>query len=272
MSLPEKGLLLQGKSELMKAIGIIPARLEATRFPNKPMALIHGMPMIGHCYHRTRIALGLDNVYVATCNEEIAGYINSIGGSSVMTATSHTRATTRTAEAMIKIEAVNEERVDVVVMVQGDEPLISPKTIEETLIHFKDPSVEIVNIMSRLHTYEQFIDKNNVKVVVNQKNDALYFSREPIPSPWKGVEDIPMYLQTGIIAFRRDALMRFNQIPESSLEQIESVDMNRVLEAGGQIRMVLTELTTIGVDTPQELTDVDELMKGDSTINDYLMI
>jgi len=272
MILPAKGFRWQGNSEFMKAIGIIPARLEASRFPNKPMALIHGMPMIGHCYHRTRIALGLDNVYVATCNEEIAGYVNSIGGSSVMTETTHTRATTRTAEAMKKIEVANEERVDVVVMVQGDEPLISPKTIEETLVHFKDPSVEIVNIMSRLHTYEQFIDKNNVKVVVNQKNDALYFSREPVPSPWKGIEDIPMYMQTGIIAFRRDVLLRFNQMSESSLEQIESVDMNRVLEAGGRIRMVLTELTTIGVDTPQELADVDELMKSDSTINDYLMI
>jgi 3-deoxy-manno-octulosonate cytidylyltransferase (CMP-KDO synthetase) len=256
----------------MKVIGIIPARLEATRFPNKPMALIHGMPMIGHCYHRTRLALGLDNIYVATCNEEIADYVSSIGGSSVMTATSHTRATTRTAEAMKLIEVENKERVDVVVMVQGDEPLISPKTIKETLVHFKDPSVEIVNIMSRLQTYEQFIDKNNVKVVVNQNNDALYFSREPIPSPWNGVEDVPMYLQTGIIAFRRDVLLRFNQMAESRLEQIESVDMNRVLETGGRIRMVLTELTTIGVDTPQELADVDKLMKADPTINDYLKI
>ena len=256
----------------MRAIGIIPARLEATRFPNKPMALIHGMPMIGHCYHRTRLALGLDNVYVATCNEEIADYVTSIGGSSVMTATSHTRATTRTAEAMKLIEDENKERVDVVVMVQGDEPLISPKTIEETLTHFKDPSVEIVNIMSRLHTYEQFIDKNNIKVVVNQNNDALYFSREPIPSPWNGIEDVPMYLQTGIIAFRRDVLLRFNQMAESKLEQIESVDMNRVLETGGRIRMVLTELTTIGVDTAQELADVDELMKTDPIINHYLTI
>ena len=256
----------------MRAIGIIPARLEATRFPNKPMALIHGMPMIGHCYHRTRLALGLDNVYVATCNEEIADYVTSIGGSSVMTATSHTRATTRTAEAMKLIEVENQERVDVVVMVQGDEPLISPKTIEETLTHFKDPSVEIVNIMSRLHTYEQFIDKNNIKVVVNQNNDALYFSREPIPSPWNGIEDVPMYLQTGIIAFRRDVLLRFNQMAESRLEQIESVDMNRVLESGGRIRMVLTELTTIGVDTAQELADVDELMKTDPIINHYLTI
>lgn len=256
----------------MKAIGIIPARLGATRYPNKPMAPIHGMPMVGHCYHRTRLAPGLAAAYVATCDEEIAEYVRSIGGSAVMTSTSHTRATTRTAEAMEHIEAATGERADVVVMVQGDEPLILPETIAETLDHFSDPTVEIVNIMSRLRTYEQFADRNNVKVVVNQNNDALYFSREPIPSPWKGIENVPMYMQTGIIAFRRDVLLRFNRMAETRLEQIESVDMNRVLETGGRIRMVLTESITIGVDTPQELKDAEDLMKNDSTLSQYLTL
>jgi 3-deoxy-manno-octulosonate cytidylyltransferase (CMP-KDO synthetase) len=254
----------------MKAIGIIPARLNATRYPNKPMALIHGMPMVGHCYHRTRLASGLAAAYVATCDEEIAAYVRSIGGTAIMTATTHTRATTRTAEAMEQIEAATGEQADVVVMVQGDEPLILPDTIAETLRHFNDPAVEIVNIMSRLRTYEQFIDKNNVKVVVNQNNDALYFSREPIPSPWRGVEGVPMYMQTGIIAFRRDVLTGFNRMAETRLEQIESVDMNRVLETGGRIRMVLTEAITIGVDTPQELKDAEELMREDLTMSRYL--
>lgn len=255
---------------MMKAIGIVPARLGATRYPNKPMALLHGMPMVGHCYHRTRLAPGLSAAYVATCDEEIAGYVRSIGGSAIMTATTHTRATTRTAEAMERIEAVTGERADVVVMVQGDEPLILPETIAETLGHFSDPAVEIVNIMSRLRTYEQFVDRNNVKVVVNQSNDALYYSREPIPSPWRGLENVPMYMQTGIIAFRRDVLLHFNRMAETRLEQIESVDMNRVLETGGRIRMVLTEAITIGVDTPQELKDAEELMSADPTMIRYL--
>lgn len=255
----------------MKAIGIIPARMGATRYPDKPMATLHGMPMVGHCYHRTRLAPGLAAAYVATCDEEIAEYVRGIGGSAVMTAASHTRATTRTAEAMEHIETESGMRADVVVMVQGDEPLILPETIAETLNHFSDPAVEIVNIMSRLRTYDQFVDKNNVKVVVNQNNDALYFSREPIPSPWRGVEDVPMYMQTGIIAFRRDVLLRFNRMHETRLEQIESVDMNRVLETGGRIRMVLTEAVTIGVDTPQELKDAEELMKNDPTLPRYLM-
>ena len=255
----------------MKTIGIIPARLAATRFPNKPMAQILGVPMIGHCYHRTQMAPGLAAAYVATCDQEIADYVGSIGGSAVMTSDSHTRATTRTAEAMELIEAASGERAEVVVMVQGDEPLISPETIGQMLAHFTDPAVEIVNIMSRLRTMAQFVDRNNVKVVVNQNNDALYFSREPIPSPWRGLDQVPMYMQTGIIAFRRDALLRFNRMQETQLEQIESVDMNRVLETGGRIRMVLTEAVTIGVDTPQELKDAEALMKDDTSLSRYLV-
>jgi 3-deoxy-manno-octulosonate cytidylyltransferase (CMP-KDO synthetase) len=254
----------------VNAVGIVPARLAASRYPNKPLAPIHGMPMVGHCYHRTRLAPGINSAYVATCDEEIAAYVRSIGGSSVSTAITHTRATTRTAEAMQLIEDTTGDRIDVVVMVQGDEPLILPDTIGQTLDHFGDPSVEIVNIMSRLRSYEQFADKNNVKVVINNSSDALYFSREPIPSPWRGLDDVPMYMQTGIIAFRREALLRFIGMAETRLEQIESVDMNRVLETGGRIRMVLTEAITIGVDTPQELHDAEELMKDDPVMARYL--
>jgi len=187
-----------------------------------------------------------------------------------MTANTHTRATTRSAEAMQHIEDQTGERVDIVVMVQGDEPLIPPETISQTLEHFGDPAVEIVNIMSRLRTYEDFIDKNNVKVVVNRNGDALYYSREPIPSPWRGTDNVPMYMQTGIIAFRRDVLLRFNAMAETRLEQIESVDMNRVLETGGRIRMVLTEAFTIGVDTPEELRAAEERMTNDPVMPRYL--
>jgi 3-deoxy-manno-octulosonate cytidylyltransferase (CMP-KDO synthetase) len=254
----------------MKAIGIIPARLGATRFPGKPMVPIHGMPMVGHCYHRTRLASGITSTYVATCDDEIAEYVNGIGGTAIMTSTKHTRATTRTVEAMERIEEETGEQCDVVVMVQGDEPLILPETIAETLHHFKDPDVEIVNIMSRIRAYDKFADKNNVKVVVNLNNDALYFSRETIPSPWNGLEDLPMFMQTGIIAFRRDVLLRFNSMEETRLEQIESVDMNRVLETGGRIRMVPTDAVTIGVDTPQELKDAELLMNEDPTLAKYL--
>lgn len=253
----------------MKAIAIVPARLGASRFPGKPLHKILGVPMIGHCYFRTRMAANLDDAYVATCDQEIADYVTSVGGKVVMTSSSHNRASDRTAEAMLKIEVETGQSVDVVVMVQGDEPLILPETIAETLRHFEDPQVDIVNIMSRLRAREQFEDRNNVKVVVDQRQDALYFSREPIPSPWKGVSQVPMYMQVGVIAFRRSALVRFNATPETTLEKIESVDMNRVLETGGRIRMVLTEATTIGVDTPQEADDVARLMQGDPLLAKY---
>jgi 3-deoxy-manno-octulosonate cytidylyltransferase (CMP-KDO synthetase) len=254
----------------MKAVGIIPARLAATRFPNKPMARICGMPMVGHCYHRTRLSTGIEAAYVATCDQEISKYVESIGGVAIATADTHTRATTRTAEAVKHIEASAGEQIDIVVMVQGDEPLTQPETIAETLKHFTDPAVSIVNIMGRLGSREQFLDKNNVKVVVDHNQDALYFSREPIPSPWKGVEGVLMYVQTGVIAFRRDALIHFNTLPETMLEQAESVDMNRVLEHGGKIRMVLTEAQALSVDTPGELDLAERVMAEDPTLAQYL--
>lgn len=253
----------------MKAIAILPARMGASRFPGKPLHLIRGIPLIGHCYYRTMLASGLQATYVATCDEEIADYVRSIGGAPIMTSTHHNRASDRTAEAMLKIEQETGEPVDVVIMVQGDEPLILPETISETLRHFADPAVEIVNIMSRLRTRESFEDRNNVKVVVNQQGDAMYFSREAIPSAWRGVEHVPMYMQVGVIAFRRDALIRFNSMAEMPLEIIESVDMNRVLETGGRIRMVLTEALTIGVDTPREADEVGCILESDSVFARY---
>ena len=253
----------------MKVIGVIPSRLKASRFPGKPMANIHGMPMVEHCYHRTRLTPGISSTYVATCDDEIAKHIHKIGGNAILTADSHTSAITRTAEAMQIIEEEFREKIDILVMVQGDEPLVKPETIAKTLSHFEDSSVEIVNIMTSLVSYDQFIDKNNVKVVVDYNSDALYFSREPIPSPWKGIKNLSMYMQTGIIAFRREALLKFNSMDETVLEQTESVDMNRVLEMGGSIRMVATESKTFGVDTPQELKDAEELMRNDSTLAQY---
>ena len=119
---------------------------------------------------------------------------------------------------------------------------------------------------------KKFEDKNNVKVVVDQNQDALYFSREPIPSPWKGWENIPKYMQTGIIAFRRKALLRFNAIEDTSLEQCESVDMNRILETGGSIRMLISELNIFGVDTAEELVEAERRLKSDPTAAHYLSL
>lgn len=254
----------------MKMIGIIPARMKATRFPDKPLVPILGMPMLGHCYHRTRLALGADNTYVATCDRVIADYVESIGGQAVMTADTHTRATTRSAEAMEVVERAVGNKVDVVIMVQGDEPSVHPDDLRALIAHFDDPAVSIVNLMYRCSSFEEFKDYNSVKVVVNAKGDALYFSREPIPSPWRGWEHLPRNIQTGIIAFRRDTLEEFNRMQESSLEQIESIDMNRILEAGEKIRMVLTQNPMVGVDVPEEVVQAEAMLRDDPVLADYI--
>ncbi len=247
----------------MKAVGIIPARMASSRFPGKPLAKINDIPMIEHCYNNTKSALGAENTYVATCDEKIKDYMQSIGANVVMTSNSHTGAPTRTAEALGIIESKLKDSIETVVMVQGDEPLISPKTIKDTLQGFNEKSVNIVNVMSTINSWDVFNDKNNVKVVVDKNRYALYFSREPIPSSWKGWEQLPKYLQTGIIAFRKNELIKFNSTNETTLEQLESIDMNRVLENGGKIKMVLTKYETLGVDTEKELLQAEKMMLKD---------
>lgn len=254
----------------MKAIAVIPARLSASRFPGKPMAKIAGMPMIGHCWHRTRMTPGLEETYVATCDREIFDYVESLGGKAIMTSDKHNRATDRTGEALFAAEKDLGHQVDVVIMMQGDEPLITPEAIASLLPAFDDPEVEISNLMGIFRTTDAFLNKNNVKVVTNNKGDALYFSREPIPCTWKNIPGLPMRQQLGIMAFRRAALIRFNQSPETILEQCESVDMNRVLEYGGRIRMVPTELQTIGVDTPADLEAAEARMADDILHHQYV--
>lgn len=253
----------------MKSIAIIPARLSASRFPGKPMASIGGMPMIGHCWYRTRMTPGIVDTYVATCDIEIADYIRSIGGKAVMTSDRHNRASERTGEALYVAEKDIGSRVDVVIMMQGDEPLITPEAIASLLPAFDDPAVDIANLMGIIRSDESFLSKNTVKVVTNNKCDALYFSREPIPCTWKNVAGHPMRQQLGIMAFRRAALIRFNESPETILEQCESVDMNRVLEYGGRVRMVPTDLQTIGVDTPADLVAAERRMAKDVLFPHY---
>ena len=142
----------------MKSIAVIPARKGSSRFPGKPMKKIHGVPMIGHCYFRTRMCGDLFDTYVATCDHEIFDYIKSINGNVVMTSPSHEMASDRAAEAMIKIEQEIKSKVDIVVMVQGDEPMIIPEMITESLKPLKeDASVNVVNLMSNMNSIKEFL-------------------------------------------------------------------------------------------------------------------
>jgi len=255
----------------MRVVAVIPARMASSRFPDKPMALIHGMPMIGHCYCRVRLCDALSDTYVATCDTEIFDYIESIGGKAVMTADTHERASDRAAEAMVKIEEATGEPTDILVMVQGDEPMDTPEMISEALSPMlQDDSVQVVNLMGCVRNLAEFEDPNTVKVVVGPDDNAIYFSREPIPSRKKWTGDVSMHKQICIIPFRRDYLLQFNSTPETPLECIESVDMLRVIESGGQVRMVMTEHQSIGVDTPDHLKHVEQLMVDDTLMKEYL--
>ncbi len=189
----------------MNSIAIIPARMAASRFPGKPLAKILGVPMLGHCYFRSKIALGADNVYIATCDDEIRTYAQAIGAKAVDTSANHTRAAGRSAEALGYIDKVSKNKPEIVIMVQADEPIAIPDDLARMLAPFSDHRVSIVNLMCKARSRAHFYDKSNVKVVVNNSMDALYFSREPIPSDWNREANIPMYIQTGVIAFRRDA-------------------------------------------------------------------
>jgi len=254
----------------MNIIGIIPARMASTRFPGKPIAKILGMPMIGHVYYRSKMADILNDVYVATCDQEIVNYIQSIGGQAIMTANTHERASDRTAEALLKIEKKTNNKIKIVVMIQGDEPMVTPEMIElavKPLID--DPNIRISNLMANINLQEEHEDPNEVKIVVDKNSFAIYFSREPIPSRQKGVEDIPMLKQVCIIPFKRNFLLEYNNMKQTPLEIIESVDMLRIIENGMKVKMVYTETETFAVDTPDDLLKVENLMKNDCLIAKY---
>ncbi|MBF0472998.1 MAG: 3-deoxy-manno-octulosonate cytidylyltransferase [Nitrospirae bacterium] len=254
----------------MNIIGIIPARMASTRCPGKPLAMINNIPMIGHVYYRSAMCRTLNDIYVATCDIEIKEYIESIGGKAIMTADTHERATDRTSEAMLKIEKSTGKHVDIVVMIQGDEPMMLPDMIDDAIAPIKeDPEIQVVNLSAPLKTEEEHNDPNEVKVVVDQQGFALYFSREPIPSRKKGGKNIPMLKQVCIIPFRRDFLIKFNQLKPTPLEIIESVDMLRVMEHGYKVKMVYKEYQTYSVDTMEDLKRVEQLMKNDMLVKLY---
>lgn len=254
----------------MHIVAVVPARMASSRFPGKPLCEIRGVPMVGHVLERARRCPLLDGVYVATCDEEIAEYVRSVGGHAVMTSDTHERASDRCAEAMLTIERETGREVDILVMIQGDEPMIEPGAIEAAVRPMlEDESVLVVNLMAEMATRGEHEGPNEVKVVVDLDDFALYFSREPIPSRKKGAADVPMLKQVCVIPFRRDFLIEFNELEPTPLEEIESVDMLRVLEHGYKVKMVRVPAGTFSVDTPEDLARVDEAMAGDKLLSEY---
>lgn len=251
-------------------IGIVPARMASTRFPGKPLAKILGKPMIYHVYFRSKMAEILKEVYVATCDKEIEDYCLKNDMKVIMTKDIHEKASDRTAEAMQEIEELIKEKIDIVIMIQGDEPMLIPEMIDLAVKPLlKDDSISVANLMSELKAREEHNDPNEIKVVVDKDSYALYFSREPIPSRKKGAKNIPMLKQVCLIPFRRDFLIKFNQLEPTPLEKAESIDMLRILEHGYKVKMVISPYNTYSVDTMEDLKKVEKLMQDDPLIKLY---
>lgn len=243
----------------------IPARMGSTRFPGKPLAKILGLPMIEHVYRRTAMCKLVDMVFVATCDEEIRSAVEGFGGNVVMTSPEHQRASDRIAEATEGLEA------DIVVMVQGDEPMVVPEMIDAAVAPMlENPSIQCVNLAKRISNEEEYHDPNTIKVVMDHRGEALYFSREPIPtSKVSDFGNIPVFKQVCIIPFRRDFLLRYARLEPTALEQAESVDMLRILEHGHGVRLVETDVESHAVDTPADLVMVESLMTQDQLVDLY---
>lgn len=244
----------------MNILALIPARMGSSRFPGKPMAKILGKPMIEHVYKNVTKCNLLTKTAVATCDKEIADFIESIGGQAVMTSDKHERASDRCAEALNYLEHEDNIQYDIVVMVQGDEPMTHPEMIVEAVTPMlDDEEIIVTNLLGDIKNEEEFEDRNCIKVVCDLDSNAICFSREPIPTRMYG--NAIMKKQVCIIPFTRDFLFEYTRLKPTPLEIIESIDMMRILEHGKKVRMVPTKYHTNPVDTKDDLLHVEKLMR-----------
>ncbi len=249
----------------MRVTAIIPARYASTRFPGKPLAEILGKPMIQWVCERTAKAAHIHRVIVATDDERIAAAVRGFGGEVEMTRADHPTGTDRLAEVAARIET------DLVVNVQGDEPLIDPKMIEQAVAPLrKNRGIPMGTLKCPLASREEFRNPNVVKVVTDRQGFALYFSRAPIPHPRDRGEDLPADLtglncfkHVGLYVYRKDFLLTYPKLAVTPLENLEKLEQLRALEHGFRIRVAETALPSQGVDTPEDLERVRELLRRD---------
>jgi len=246
----------------MKILAIIPARMGSSRFPGKPLEKILNKPMIAHVYDQVEKNPLLSSTIVATCDNEIADYIKSINAKFVMTGNHHERATDRCAEAIEIFEKQQNIIYDIIIMVQGDEPMINTEMISECIQPMLDDSkIKICNLMGKIENNIEFNDPNVVKVICDNFGNALYFSRASIPHQ-QNFDKNNSFKQYGIIAFKRDFLLEYLEMKPTSLEIIESIDMLRIIENGIPLKMICSNYNIYTVDTPSDLKMVVRLMKG----------
>jgi 3-deoxy-manno-octulosonate cytidylyltransferase (CMP-KDO synthetase) len=238
-------------------VAIIPARFGSTRLPGKPLSDIHGKPMIQHVYERARRARRVDRVLVATDDARIADAVREFGGEAVMTSPDHASGTDRLAEAARAVDA------EIVVNVQGDEPMLDPSAIDaavEALL--ADPGLAMATLSVPIEDADELLSPDVVKVVVDAAGDALYFSRSPIPYARRTQRERPRK-HVGLYVYRRDALHLFASLPPSPLEEAEGLEQLRALHHGMRIRVVAREGESgVAVDTPEDLERVRALLGG----------
>lgn len=250
----------------MPAVVIIPARFASTRFPGKVLAPLQGKPLIQHVYERARLSALAARVLVATDSREVADAVASFGGEAVMTSPECASGTDRVAEAAARLE------YDIIVNVQGDEPLIEPEIIDTAIRLLEDRRAAIATIAAEIKNPADVADPNVVKVVMDREGFALYFSRSPIPyhrERWKGLSRMEMqgallHRHIGIYSFRREALFTFAGLAPTPLEQTEKLEQLRALEHGMKIKVGLAEHETLGVDTPEDLERVRKCLSSSS--------
>jgi len=246
-----------------KVTAIIPARHASTRFPGKPLALINGLPMIQHVYQRVSRAETVGQVIVATDDQRIEQAVRGFGGEVMMTSADHPTGTDRLAE-VAKLLAC-----ELIVNVQGDEPLIEPRMIDQAVAPMQaDPSLSMGTLASRIDDIEDFFNPNVVKVVRDSHGLALYFSRAPIPWPRdfsreqlaQRLAEVALFRHIGLYVYRREFLLRYPNLPKTPLESLENLEQLRALEQGIRLFVAETEFTCHGVDTPEDLERVSRLM------------
>ena len=247
----------------MTFTAIIPARYASTRFPGKPLAVLGGKTVIQRVYEQVKSVLS--DVYVATDDERIFSCVESFGGKAVMTRKDHQSGTDRIQETVEKTAT----QADVIINVQGDEPFIQPSQIQTLMLLFDDPSTQIGTLGKLFESIEAVENPNSPKIVTDMKGFALYFSRSVIPyirgkerQDW--FSEYPFLKHLGVYAYRREVLSEVTKLPQSSLEKAESLEQLRWLQNGYRIRVGMTDVETVGIDTPEDLQRAEEFLKNKS--------
>lgn len=247
----------------MSAIAIIPARMGSSRFPGKPLAKINGVPMVEMVLKKVLKSKSIEKAIVATCDKEIFDHIQSIGGEVVMTSTRHDRASDRCNEALSKYEKKIKKKFDIVVMVQGDEPMVTGQMVDQSVsLIKKSKKINVVNLVCNINRKIDYYDKNCVKVICSKFNTAIVFSRSPIPY-LKNFKKKIVKKQVCIIPFKRKFLKKYSSMTQTKMEKLESIDMLRVIENGYQVHLVKIKKETFPVDTLKDLKKVSKILKNE---------